>query len=282
MRPATGSLKIPVITVRPRHSTALGNETFTETTCIVPPDLRGSYFPERAREPEGVEVGDQHVLGRARVLPLQFVPIDGYAQRVGLLDRERRPGGPGTRGSPIVQMSSGLEEHHVVRARVHDVVPPLRRGEGQEDERLRRRARRPTLGEFDPDWSRAMMTAGCDPNRFVQHRVERYRVPCAVREERCSVRSLDTEGGRDGGEWERHQDSLRPRHELQMARSLERLQRLERLWAAELKSLHNLLQDLRDGVLHERVEDELPDVSREVCPRCRHLAPRARMKQEGR
>src|SRR2546427_13141179 len=107
MRPATGSLKIAVVTVRPRHSTALGNETFTETTCIDPPDLRGSELPERAREAEGAEVGDQHVLGRARVLPLQFVAIDRLAQLVGLIDRERRPGGPGIRGSPFVPLSPG-------------------------------------------------------------------------------------------------------------------------------------------------------------------------------
>src|SRR3989442_10168427 len=103
---------------------------------------------------------------------------------MGLIDRERRPGGPGIRGSPFVEMSAGLEEHHVVRARVHDVVPPLCGGEGEEDERVRRRGRRPTFGEFDPDRSRAMMTAGCDPNQLVQHRMERYRVPGAVREER--------------------------------------------------------------------------------------------------
>src|SRR2546425_4540403 len=187
MRPATGSLKIPVVTVRPRHSTALGNETFTETTCIDPPYLRGSELPEWAREPEGAEVGDQHVLGRARVLALQFVVIDGHAQRVGLIDRERRPGGPGIRGSPFVEMSPELEEHHVIRARVHDVVPPLCGGEGEEDERVRRRGRGPSSGEFNPDRLRAMMTTGCDPDLLVQHRMERHRVPGAVREERRSV-----------------------------------------------------------------------------------------------
>src|SRR2546430_11146546 len=67
-----------------------------------------------------------------------------------------------------------------------------------------------------------------------------------------------------------------------MARGLEGLQRLERLWAAETKSLHDLLQDRRDGVLQEGVEDELPDVPREVCSGARHVVPRAGMKQEGR
>src|SRR6266487_7016573 len=33
MRPATGSLKIPVTTVRPFQATALGSPTFTDLTC---------------------------------------------------------------------------------------------------------------------------------------------------------------------------------------------------------------------------------------------------------
>src|SRR5712691_8180703 len=32
-RPATGSLKMPVTTVRPFQTTALGNPTLTDTTC---------------------------------------------------------------------------------------------------------------------------------------------------------------------------------------------------------------------------------------------------------
>src|SRR5207249_3328545 len=49
--PEPGSFMMPVATVRTRHSTALGNETFTETTCIDPPFLRGSSVPERACRP---------------------------------------------------------------------------------------------------------------------------------------------------------------------------------------------------------------------------------------
>src|SRR3990170_133894 len=43
MRPAIGSLKIPVAIDRPLHGTVLALETFTETTRMVPSDVREAH-----------------------------------------------------------------------------------------------------------------------------------------------------------------------------------------------------------------------------------------------
>src|SRR2546423_12033719 len=117
----------------------------------------GSQSPERAREAEGGEVGDQLVLRRPSVLDLQAVAVQGHAQRVRLFGCEGRALRSRIRVPPVVDVGRAAEEDHVVRTGVQDVVPPLRGGEGQVHARFTGRGRRTPVREGDRDRFRAMM-----------------------------------------------------------------------------------------------------------------------------
>src|SRR5947199_190006 len=225
---------------------------------------RGSQFPERAREPEGLEVGRQLLLRWPDIVELRSIAVEGHAQRMRLVDRQRGAVIDGILSLPIVQVGPAAEEDHVVRACVHDVLPPTRRREGEIDDRLPRCGDGATVRQGERNRLRAIMALRRDPDLLVQHRMEGDRVPGAVREVPPSIRSRDEERGGDCGERPRHEDPLGPRHQSHMAAGLEGLQHLERLRAAEMEPLHDLLGDRRDGVLEEVIEDVLSHVLHQV------------------
>src|SRR2546427_11695460 len=111
----------------------------------------GSQIPKRAREAEGLEVCDQFVLRRTGVVRLQLVSVDRDAERVRLFDREHRALRSRIPFPPIVEVRPTSVEDHVVRARVYDVVPPLRGRKGQMDDRPPRSGHGLSIREGDPD-----------------------------------------------------------------------------------------------------------------------------------
>src|SRR5437667_296483 len=228
-----------------------------------PPETRPLDPPEFSREAQRLEMGHELVLARSNVSDLQLVLVNGHAQRMRLFNRETGPLGRLSSFPPLVQVRFGGEEHHVVRAGTHDVIPPLRCGEREIDHRPWRRCARLPTRELDRDRFRAMMATAFDPDDFVQHRVERDRIPRAVR---VVSSSDDRPGGakrcRDGREREGHEDSLRAGHEFQVTRLLERFQDGERVGTLEVVSFHDLFEDGGNGVFQEMVEDVLPHVSR--------------------
>src|SRR5881397_1731088 len=109
-----------------------------------------------------------------------------------------------------------------------------------------------------------MMATAVDPDDLVQHRVERDGVPGAVRVvSPTDHRTSDTKRRGDGREREGHEDPLGAGHEFQVARLLEPPQHGKRLFATETVPFHDLLEDRRNRLFDEVVEDELPRVARE-------------------
>src|SRR3989475_836035 len=117
-----------------------------------------------------------------------------------------------------------------------------------------------------------MMATPLDSDDLVQHRVECYGVPRAIRVVPPADHGpRDTKRRRDAGEREGHEDPLGAGHQLQMAGFLQRLQDRECLDAVEVVPLHDLFEYGRDGMLQEVIEDVLPHVARErIISRARH------------
>src|SRR5437870_3793634 len=114
MRPSTGSLKIAVVTLRPRHSTVFGRETFTETT----------------RMASGLTDSAPWTLGTHQNFPVDEVPEGRVDPRLhlGFLPVLPQPAGPEgvlrplEPARPIVVAQDaafshvvgvGTEEHHI-------------------------------------------------------------------------------------------------------------------------------------------------------------------------
>src|SRR5438445_5454367 len=113
-RPSTGSLKIAVVTLRPRHSTVFGRETFTETTRMASGLTDSAPWTLGTRQDFPI-----HELPEGRVDPLLhlgFLPV--FPEPSGP-ERVLRPLQP---ARPIVVAQDaalshvvgvGTEEHHV-------------------------------------------------------------------------------------------------------------------------------------------------------------------------
>src|SRR5438105_15329084 len=239
---------------------------------------RGSQIPEWARESGRTEVGRQLLLRWPDIVELRSVAVEGHAQRVRLVDRQRHAVVHGILALPIVQVGPTAEEDHVVRTGVHDVVPPTRRGDGEIDDRLPRRGDGAAVRQGEHNRLRAIVALRRDPDLLVQHRMEGHGVPRAVREVPPSIPPRDEERSGAGGERPGPEDPLGPWHQPHVAAILEGLQHLECLRAAETELFHDLLRHRRDGVFQEVIEDVLSHVLHEVV-RTQH--DRAQLRMQG-
>src|SRR2546425_3654656 len=220
--------------------------------------------PELSRQPERAEMRHELIFSGSNVLDPQLVFVDGHTERMRLFDGERGPRGSLGRHPPFLQVRFGGEEHHVIRAREHNVVPPLRRGKREVDHGPCRRGARFPASELDRNWFGAMMATAFDSDDLVQHRVERDGVPGAVRiVTPTDDGTSDAKRRGDGREREGHEDPLGAGHEFQVACLLEPFQGRKRLVAREMVPFHDLFEDRRNRLLHELVEDKLPHVASE-------------------
>lgn len=121
---------------------------------------------------------------RSCIVKIHLCLVDGNAKSQGLFDCQCLAcSGRGTCSIPFRQVVCRTEEDHIVRACQHDVLPPLRRGQREIDQRpLTGLLRDDSLIlEMNLDFFRTMMTERRDPFLLPQSYMYGNGVPCAIR-----------------------------------------------------------------------------------------------------